>query len=326
MKMNNGNKSDYVGEFLGNLGSKLTSYIIPVIITLIGAFATSFLGDISIMNFSQKIVALVILFSSILIIFAIFFMFKELFNYIIYNNKKNGIQFPYNISIDDISPYTIEEEKTEKKYLYTEDNKKFDVINTITYKVKGGCSKVEFIEHTFSGFHLNNSDDLSISLASISGKKIIEASPVKSQNQKSCVVRAEFETALFPNESSSYQIILNYKNYQDVYKNDYNNQVIHSKRADLEIKRLILSIEFPEKYLVLQPEYIVESKSNVRIDRVEDLCSVENLDFTEQINQNPIKLELVVEKPIPSLKYMLSWKLPNLLHLEKSNFLNINKN
>jgi len=312
---------DYTGEFMNSVGNRLLRYVAPVLLTLAGGFALIFFENVTEGTFLHKVGALALLAIIILALFALYISIAQLANLWIHNRYSSALTFPPGISLDDILPYTIEEERTDKVYSLNDDAVTFDVISRTTYRVRGGCSKVVFIEHTFTGFHLKNKADLLVELKSISGKGVVEANPVTSSNTSHCTVTARFETVLAPMEEATYRITLTYKKYQSIcFTENGVRRMVHCKRAKLGIKRLALSIEFPHGYCVLQPEYVVEGSSAVRIYRVEALCEAENPDLNVQIQRAPIRMELVVNKPIPSLKYMLSWGLPESSMLSKLRF------
>ena len=316
-------RRDYAGEFTKAISDKILNHVAPVLVTLAGAFALGFFEDFTSKTFLHKFGGLSILFIIIIVLIASYITIKEGVNFwLAQRHQNNALILPAGISFDDILPYTIEEEITEKYYSLNEGSDKFDVINKTTYKIKGGCTKVDFIEHNFTGFNLKREEDLTVKMESLSGNPVAETDPVTEKSTNQCRIKAQFITALAPSEVATYRITITYSNYQNYYSLDTKNKthIAHCKRADLGVKRIDLSIVFPQGYRVLQPEYVVQGSSSVRIPIIENLCEVENRNLNEQIHSDPIKISLVVNNPIPNLRYMLSWCLPDNTMLNNAKF------
>jgi len=322
MKYLNESDADYVENFTNLVWQKLKKTFLPVFVTLLGIYGSTMTGNIATMPYIDRMKEFALYFVCIEGLFGFLYSVISLANIFFHYKVRSKLTLPYGISVDDISPYSIKEERTEKIYTLNSKHLTFDVINTTTYTVKGGCSRFDFIEHCFSALNLNDPNDLSVHIKSISGKRIIETEAVKEKTSERCVVQAVFETALEPNEEAKYQIVLKYDNYQCIYSNNGNIPIKHCKWAELSKKRIILSITFPRDYRIKHPEYLVESNSNVRMTEVEKICEKENESLQNQMNRKNITLTLIVNKPVPSLRYSLLWKLPDIDLLKKEHFIN----
>jgi hypothetical protein len=251
------------------------------------------------------------------------------------NKFKQQSVLPDFISFKDIQPYVIDESRAERRYILNPEKVSFDIEHRLIYKITGGNEEIDFIDHIYSskGLKFNNKSflDMDITLEKDNYKnKKFELKVVP--NDTYHILKVLFTNQkLLPNEHIEYCILLKYKNYQFISREEFEkysysnklklpNEIEYARQASLGYKKLVLSLEFPNNYPVNLPGFSVSSKSNKLVNVEKERLEREN-SYKTYINTYINKLELTVNNPIVGLNYKIHWNPPTIENIESIKFL-----
>jgi hypothetical protein len=257
-----------------------------------------------------------------------------------YNNKIESLNqqiiLPDGITFQDIQPYIIEESRAERKYILNQETLRFDIEQRLFFKIIGGIQPLEKIEHRYNYSHLGfndaSFDNMEISLEKNNYKnKKMKINPIKHDSYYLLVIEFLNEALSF-NENVEFCIVLKYKSYQFISKEETakffheNNQnfepIKYSRKGVLGYKKMILSIEFPKNYPINRHFFQVTTKLEKEVLKVKQLLDTEN---SYQYYKNINKLELTVNNPVLDLNYKIAWEPAELDELLKDEFINVDQ-
>lgn len=320
-------------NYLNNLICRVFSNFISVFLTLLSILVADGMNAFKDKYLTVKILILLAIMVGVLIVMAIGYIIYDFISWLCerLKIKDKGLIFPHNIRPSDILPFIFKDIKIKYKYVYNKDTKYFDLEERCEYILTAASldSNVRYINHIFKASDNDiNIGNVKVSTESISkDNRIVKAGFIKNEELHSDklvnqIYRVEFERKLIQGSEIKYVLILLRKNYILPYETHECSSDFQEKIAVIETAKFSLSVEFPRKYKLIQPQIVILGKSDIELKKVEDIYRKLNKGFETDISSDPPKASLEVDSPIPNIRYQIAWRLPSKEYLTEMGFFN----
>ena len=132
--------------------------------------------------------------------------------------------------------------------------------------------------------------------------------------------RVEFQNALAPGQEIRYAVIFNRKCCQPAFETATQKMASQESIPILETQRFKINIQFPKNYKIIRPRIVVLGKSDIELKTVSKIYQDINKQFLREVTGNPPKASIVIDGPIPNLRYKIEWCLPTKELLTQEGF------
>ena len=319
-------------DYLSNLLCRVFSNFVSVFLTLLSILIADGMNAFKDKSLTIKFLILIAIMVGVLIVMAVGYIMHDFFIWLCdrLKVKDKGIIFPHDIRPSDILPFIFKDIKIKYTYIYNNEGY-FDLEERSEYLLTASDldSNVTYINHVFkvSDIDLDNGNIIVETESLSENNKIIRnyfinENDLHSDKLINKTYRVEFERKIKSGTEVKYALIVKRKNYILPYETENCTSDYQEKIAVIETAKFSLSVEFPSKYKLVQPQILILGKSDIELKKVEEIYRKLNKTFESDTSSDPPKATLEVDSPIPNIRYQITWRLPTKEYLINVGFLN----
>lgn len=319
-------------DYLSNLLCRVFSNFVSVFLTLLSILIADEMNAFKDKSLTIKFLILIAIMVGVLIVMAVGYIMHDFFIWLCdrLKIKDKGIIFPHDIRPSDILPFIFKDIKIKYTYIYNNEGY-FDLEERSEYLLTASDldSNVTYINHVFkvSDIDLDNGNIIVETESLSENNKIIRnyfinENDLHSDKLINKTYRVEFERKIKSGTEVKYALIVKRKNYILPYETENCTSDYQEKIAVIETAKFSLSVEFPSKYKLVQPQILILGKSDIELKKVEEIYRKLNKTFESDTSSDPPKATLEVDSPIPNIRYQITWRLPTKEYLINVGFLN----